>query len=103
MPSVTSPLAINPTLAKSSGIKSTSTLPTVIDIRSKHVEINLKEEVVSMFNPEDGPRKLPTLLLYNEKGLQLFEEVCHTQKISFLTTAYTSSDYLPGRVLSDQR
>jgi hypothetical protein len=36
----------------------------------------LKEQIASMFNPEDGPRKLPTLLLYNERGLQIFEDVC---------------------------
>lgn len=56
--------------------KSSSALPSIIDIRGKHVEINLKEQIASMFNPEDGPRKLPTLLLYNERGLQIFEDVC---------------------------
>lgn len=52
----------------------------IIDIRGERVEINLKEEVVSLFNPQDGPRMLPTLLLYNEKGLQLFEDVCHCRQ-----------------------
>lgn len=47
----------------------------IIDIRSAAVEINLKEEINGLFKPKDGPRKLPTLLLYNERGLQLFEEV----------------------------
>lgn len=50
--------------------------PDIIDIRGEHVEINLKDQIISQFNPEDGPRKLPTLLLYNERGLQLFEDVC---------------------------
>lgn len=47
----------------------------IIDIRRAAVETNLKSDVLSMWNPSEGPRKLPTLLLYNEKGLQLFEDV----------------------------
>lgn len=47
----------------------------IIDIRRAAVEINLKEEIHKLFRPEEGPRKLPTLLVYDEKGLQLFEQV----------------------------
>ena len=47
----------------------------IIDIRRVAVEINLKTEITSMFRPKSGPRQLPTLLLYNESGLQLFERV----------------------------
>jgi uncharacterized SAM-dependent methyltransferase len=47
----------------------------IIDIRHAAVEINLKAEVLSMFHARDAPRKLPTLLLYDERGLQLFEKV----------------------------
>lgn len=47
----------------------------IIDIRQARVEINLKEEINKLFRPQEGPRTLPTLLLYDEKGLQLFEEV----------------------------
>lgn len=47
----------------------------IIDIRRGELEINLKEDILSSFSPEDGPRTLPTLLLYDDKGLQLFEEV----------------------------
>lgn len=47
----------------------------IIDIRQGTVEFNLKEEINRLFRPQEGPRKLPTLLLYDEKGLQLFEEV----------------------------
>lgn len=46
----------------------------IIDIRCAAVEINLKDEINTLFKPKDGPRKLPTLLLYDERGLQLFEE-----------------------------
>lgn len=47
----------------------------IIDIQNARVEINLKDEILSQMNPEQGPRTLPTLLLYDERGLQLFEDV----------------------------
>ena len=53
----------------------TAAVPDIIDIRRAAVEFNLKGEILSMFRPERGPRQLPTLLLYDEKGLQLFERV----------------------------
>lgn len=49
--------------------------PDIIDIRSAAVEFNLKEDIYAHFKPKHGPRKMPTLLLYNERGLQLFEKV----------------------------
>lgn len=49
---------------------------SIIDIRRAAVEINLKDDIYSMWNSDTAPRQLPTLLLYNEKGLQLFEDVC---------------------------
>ncbi|KAK7981934.1 hypothetical protein PG988_004172 [Apiospora saccharicola] len=47
----------------------------IIDIQQAAVEINLKEEIHKLWRPEGGPRKLPTLLVYDEKGLQLFEQI----------------------------
>jgi hypothetical protein len=47
----------------------------ILDIRRAAVEINLKEAILSQFCPKAGPRTLPTLLLYDERGLQIFEEV----------------------------
>ncbi|KAH6631559.1 C-type lectin protein [Chaetomium tenue] len=58
----------------------------IIDIRRAAVELNLKAEVLSSFHKEDGPRKLPTLLLYDERGLQLFE------KITYLDEYYLTND-----------
>lgn len=46
----------------------------IIDIRCAAVELNLKDDINALFKPKDGPRSLPTLLLYDERGLQLFEE-----------------------------
>lgn len=42
--------------------------------------MNLKDEIFTLFEPAAGPRKLPTLLLYNEKGLQLFEEITYLEE-----------------------
>ena len=54
----------------------------IIDIRRKAVEINLKEDVLTQFHSKTGPRTLPTLLLYNERGLQLFEDVSRARSAS---------------------
>jgi hypothetical protein len=47
----------------------------IIDIRSDAIGMDLKAEILSMLKPTKGPRKMPTLLLYDEKGLQIFEKV----------------------------
>ncbi|KAF7564098.1 hypothetical protein G7046_g34 [Stylonectria norvegica] len=79
MPSATSS-AVASLPVKSAEGKTPHTTLDIIDIRGEHVEINLKEEVVSLFNPATGPRTLPTLLLYNEKGLQLFEDITYLEE-----------------------
>lgn len=52
---------------------------SILDIRRDTTELNLKEEIIKLLNPEYGPKQMPTLLLYDERGLQLFEKVsiCH--------------------------
>lgn len=47
----------------------------IIDIRHDAVEVNLKDEILRSLRPKSGIKALPTLLLYSERGLQLFEEV----------------------------
>ncbi|PHH86795.1 hypothetical protein CDD83_9742 [Cordyceps sp. RAO-2017] len=49
----------------------------IIDIRGDAAVGNLRDEVRAMLNPAQGPRRLPTLLLYDEKGLQLFEHITY--------------------------
>lgn len=49
----------------------------IIDIRQTAVELNLKGEIHQLLRPQEGPRKMPTLLLYDERGLQLFEQVTY--------------------------
>jgi hypothetical protein len=46
----------------------------IIDIRHDEVQINLKQEISQLLKPPKGPKTLPTLLLYDERGLQLFEK-----------------------------
>lgn len=75
----------------------------IIDIRHKAVEVNLKEDILSQFHPKTGPRTLPTLLLYNERGLQLFEDVSSANEcLPHLDDANTGTDHVSRRVLFDQ-
>lgn len=50
----------------------------IVDIRSAAVESNINDEIHALLKPQAGPRKLPTLLLYNARGLQIFEQVTPT-------------------------
>lgn len=73
----------------------------IIDIRCTAVEINLKDEINTLFKPRDGPRRLPTLLLYDERGLQLFEDARQPLPPSLTVTtpklpANSISDHIPG-------
>lgn len=62
-------------MGKGSSRKDQRSQVDIIDIREATVEFSLKEEIYHLFRLQEGTRKLPTLLLYDEKGLQLFEDV----------------------------
>lgn len=47
----------------------------IIDIRQHVIDMDLSNDIKSMLKPENGPKKMPTMLLYDEAGLQIFEEV----------------------------
>lgn len=49
----------------------------IIDIRrdALGLELDLGRDIMAQLAPKRGPKKMPTLLLYDEKGLQTFEEV----------------------------
>lgn len=47
----------------------------IIDIRHDGAEIELKDEILASLTPKSGLKSLPTLLLYDERGLQIYEEV----------------------------
>lgn len=86
--------------------KTTASKPAVdiIDIRTAAVELNLKQEIHDLFKPNQGPRTLPTLLLYDERGLQIFEEVRIDPDNRRQKTPLnlTPPDHIPGGVLPDQ-
>lgn len=59
----------------------------IIDIRRDHEEISLAEEIRSGLQPANGGEKrLPTLLLYDEAGLKLFEDITYLEEY-YLTNA----------------
>ena len=62
----------------------------IIDIRHDAVEVNLKDEILKSLRPESGIKTMPTLLLYNERGLQLFEEVGFEARRSWSRNADTA-------------
>lgn len=60
---------------------SDSGLPQIIDIRSDTASISLKQGILAGLHPPDGREKtLPTLLLYDDKGLRLFEQITYLEQ-----------------------
>lgn len=50
---------------------------TIIDIRDEALT-PVKDQILPALSPKDGgEKKLPTLLLYNEEGLKLFEKITY--------------------------
>jgi len=74
--------------------KTASTSNTSADVRAKIVDIrrdkkdhSLASEIYSGLRPGNGGEKrLPTLLLYDEKGLKLFEKITYLDEY-YLTNA----------------
>lgn len=62
--------------------------PNIIDIRSDAASIELKQLIFDgLQSPKDGGEKtLPTLLLYDDAGLKLFE------RITYLDEYYLTGD-----------
>ena len=59
----------------------------IIDIRRDTEELSLKTAIHDGLNPQDGSEKrLPTLLLYDEAGLKLFEGITYLEEY-YLTNA----------------
>lgn len=59
----------------------------ILDIRRDQIEHSLKAEIFRQLQPVDGQEKqLPTLLLYDEVGLRLFEEITYLDEY-YLTNA----------------
>lgn len=59
----------------------------IVDIRRDKKEHSLVNDIYSGLRPENGGEKrLPTLLLYDEKGLKLFEKITYLDDY-YLTNA----------------
>ena len=59
----------------------------IFDIRSSEFHSSMVEEIVQQLRPESGAEKrLPTMLLYDERGLQLFEDITYLEEY-YLTNA----------------
>lgn len=51
---------------------------SIIDIRRGGLEFSILDEMQATLNPTLGQEKrMPTLLLYDERGLRLFEEITY--------------------------
>ena|SRR5436305_1067178 len=58
----------------------------IIDIRCDTIQKDIKDDIISLIKPAKGPKKLPTLLLYDEQGLQIFEKVVSSTLILYHNT-----------------
>lgn len=59
----------------------------IVDIRQGDLGSSLANDIHSGLNPPDGTRRsLPTMLLYDTKGLKLFEEITYVGEY-YLTDA----------------
>ena len=60
---------------------------SIIDIHRGAFDIDLLDEIRQKLNPGKGQeRRMPTLLLYDEQGLRLFEEITYLEEY-YLTNA----------------
>lgn len=50
----------------------------ILDIRREELKDTLRDDIRKLLKPENGEEKqLPTLLLYDERGLKLFEKITY--------------------------
>lgn len=63
--------------------KLTANVP-IIDIRRTELDDDLRNDILEGLRQE--PKSLPTLLLYDEKGLNLFEDITYLEEY-YLTNA----------------
>ena len=60
---------------------------SIIDIRHREIQFSIYDDLQSQLRPEDGgEKKLPTMLLYDEQGLKLYEEITYLEEY-YLTNA----------------
>jgi uncharacterized SAM-dependent methyltransferase len=55
----------------------------IIDIRADTAQFDMVADIKSGLRPQNGgEKKLPTLLLYSEAGLKLFERITFLDEVS---------------------
>jgi hypothetical protein len=55
---------------------------TIIDIRSSTDGIDMRNDLLQKLRPGDGEeKKIPTILLYDEIGLKLFEDITYLDEV----------------------
>lgn len=60
---------------------------SILDIREEELSFSLLDDIHQMLRPEEGGEKrMPTMLLYDAKGLQLFEDITYLEEY-YLTNA----------------
>lgn len=65
----------------------TVTRPSIIDIRSDGREFSVINALKDGLNPSNGePKTFPTFLLYDTKGLRLFEEITYLDEYYLTNT-----------------
>lgn len=69
------------------GLQSNRGAVNIVDIRRKKTSSSLLDELCEKLSGEKGKEKqLPTILLYDERGLKLFEEITYLEEY-YLTNA----------------
>lgn len=68
-------------------VMATSGTTDILDIRVGATEFDILQDIKKGLRPQDGgEKKLPTLLLYDEAGLRLFEKITYLEEY-YLTNA----------------
>ena len=55
----------------------------IIDIQSRHEVDQLSQEIINSIKLPDisqGPRRIPSMLLWDQEGLKLFEDITYTDE-----------------------
>lgn len=77
----------------------------IVDIRRQDIGLSVLDDMRQKLRPGDGmEKKMPTLLLYDEKGLKLFEDITYLDEY-YLTEAEievleTYADHIAERIPS---
>lgn len=89
---ISEPVALEPSSNQSSessflGLNKSKAGPRILDIRREKNEFCSRRDILEALSSNvDGGRTLPTLLLYNEHGLKLFEKITYLEEY-YLTNA----------------